>query len=165
MIDKSGRIRGKVSIIDIILVAVILVLGVGFAYTRLSDRIREITRPSESMEVVIRGAGLRHFNVNSVSIGDVMFRNHDQHPLGRVVDINIVPFMNYLHRSDGTASLVVSEARYTIYITLEAVGSVRDGVGYFINGNDHVAPGSEISLVSNRVFIPDGRIYSIRRLS
>ena len=163
MIDKAGRIKGKVSIIDIILVVTIIVLLAGFVHTRMSERLRQIFSPSDYMEVVIQGAGLRHFNVNAVNIGDVMFRNHAQHPLGTVVGIEIVPFMNYLHHADGTASLVVSEDRYTIFITLNAVGSIREGIGYFVNGDDHIAPGSEVALISNRVFIPDGRVYSVRR--
>ena len=163
MIDKNGRIKGKASIIDIILIVAVVVLLVGFVYTRTSDRLGQIFNPNDPMEVIIQGAGLRHFNVNAVNIGDVMFRNHAQHPLGTVVDIEIVPFMNYLHHADGTASLVVSEDRYTIFITLDSVGSIREGIGYFVNGNDHIAPGSEVALISNQVFIPDGRVYSVRR--
>lgn len=163
MIDKNGRIKGKVSLIDAILVIAIVVLAAGFVRNQLSPRIQDILNPDTPLEVVITGSELRHFIVNSVSIGDVMFRNHDRHPLGTVTNIEITPWEDVLHRSDGTAVLVEHEGRYTIRITLAATGTVRN-VGYFINGNDHVAPGSEVSLISNRVFIPDGRVYSIREI-
>jgi len=164
MIDNSGRIKGRVSLIDIILVAAVLLLLAGFVYTQLSGRIQTIINPTTPLEVVIQGEGLRHFIVNSVSEGDVMFRSLDRQPLGRVVDIDITPSLNYLHRSDGTAVLAEVEGRYTIRITLEATGSIREDIGYLVNGTDHLAPGSEVALVSNRVFIPDGRVFSIREV-
>jgi len=163
VIDNSGRIKGKVSLIDIILVVAVVLLLAGFVRNTLSPHIQDIINPDTPFEVVITGSELRHFIVDSVNVGDVMFRNHDRQPLGTVTDIEIVPFQDVLHRSDGTAVLVDHEGRYTIRITLESVGTIRN-VGYFINGNDHVAPGSEVSLISNRVFIPDGRVYSIREI-
>jgi len=164
MIDNSGRIKGKISIIDIVLVLAVVAFALIFVRNYFSDHIQGIINPDTRFEVVVQGTELRHFIVNSVSVGDVMFRNHETHPLGTVTNIEIVPWQDFLHRSDGTATLVDHEGRYTIRITLDAMGTIRENVGYFINGNDHVAPGSEVSLLSNRVFIPDGRIYSIREV-
>ncbi|MCL2217634.1 MAG: DUF4330 domain-containing protein, partial [Defluviitaleaceae bacterium] len=39
MIDKNGRLFGKVSIIDILIVAAVLVLGIGFLYRQTSERL------------------------------------------------------------------------------------------------------------------------------
>ncbi|MCL2286851.1 MAG: DUF4330 domain-containing protein [Firmicutes bacterium] len=163
MIDNSGRIKGRVSIVDIVLVVAILVLVAGFVYRQTSDRIGQILRPDTPILVTVQGDGLRHFITESVSIGDVFYRQHERTAIGTVVDIHIEPAMDYLHRSDGTAVLAVSEGRYRILITLEATGSVVYGRGYFINGLDHLAPGGEIALISNRVFIPRGQIYSVRQ--
>lgn len=161
MIDNSGRIKGKVSIIDIILVVILAVLAVGFVRTHLSERIQGVVAPQTPIELVVTGDGLRRMIVDTVDVGDVLFRNHDRQPLGTVTSIEITPSFDHFHHSDGTATLALSEGRYTIRITMDAVGTVRENVGYFINGMDHVAPGSEVALVSNRVFIPDGRVYSV----
>jgi hypothetical protein len=164
MIDNSGRIKGRVSIIDIILIAAVLVLAAGFVYNQVSERLRQVINPTDEFHVVIQGDGVRHFIVDAVEIGDVMFRLRDRQPLGTVIDIEVLPAMDFLHRSDGTAVLVEMEGRYTINITLEAVGSIREGVGYFINGVDHLAPGREVALHSNKVFIPNGRVQSVTHL-
>ena len=164
MIDNSGRIKGRVSIIDIILVATVLVLAGGFVYTQVSPRIQEVVNPTENFHLVIQSDGIRQFMVDAVSEGDIMFRLHDRQPLGTVVGIEVLPSVEPLLRSDGTAVLAEREGRYRINITLEAVGSVRDGVGYFINGTDHMAPGREVQLVSNMVFLPNGRVQSVTHL-
>jgi len=165
MIDNSGKIKGRVSIIDIILIAALVVLLAGFMYRQMSGRIGDIVRPSTPFEVIIQGEGLRHFIIDSVDVGDVMFRNHDRQPLGTVVAIDVEPSFDYLHRADGTATLAEMEGRYTIRLTLSSVGTVRANIGYFVNGIDHLAPGGEVALISNRVFIPDGRVYSIREVA
>jgi len=164
MIDNSGRIKGRISIIDIILVVAVLVLVVGFVYTQTSDRIQQVINPTEPFHVVIQGDRVRHFIIDAVSEGDIMFRLHDRQPLGTVIGIEVLPAMDYLHHSDGTATLAEVEGRYTINITLEAIGSIRDGIGYFINGVDHMSPGREVALHSNKVFIPNGRVQSVTHL-
>ena len=162
MIDNSGRILGKISIIDIIFVVAVIVLAVGFVYTRTSGRIAGIINPTTPLEVVIQGEGLRHFIVDAISEGDIMFRHHDRQALGTVVAIDISPALDYFHLSDGSVILAEMEQRYTVHITLASVGTIRENVGYFVNGTDHIAPGSEIALVSNRVRIPEGRVFSVR---
>ena len=158
--DNSGRIKGRVSLVDIFLVVAFIALVAGFVHRQASGRLGDILRPSTPIELVIRGEGLRHFITDSVSVGDVMFRQHDRTAIGTVTNVEVTPFVNYLHRSDGTAELVVSEARYAIYVTLDTIGTVTER-GFFINGLDHMALGGHISLVSNRVIIPDGRVFSV----
>jgi len=164
MIDNSGRIKGKISIVDIVLVVAAIALVAGFVYRQISPRIGQIINPATPIEVVIQGDGLRHFIIDSIDIGDVMFRQHERTALGTVVDIEVEPWLDYLHRSDGTAVLAVSEGRYTIRITLEAIGSITYR-GFFINGLDHLAPGGEVALISNRAFIPRGHVYAVREIT
>lgn len=161
---SNGKIFGKVSVIDIILVAAVLILAVGFLFTRTSGRIQQIIGANTPLEVVIQSEGLRQFVVDAVSEGDIMFRYHDRHALGTVTNVRVTPAMDYFHMPDGSVILAEMEDRYTIQITLSSVGSVRENIGYFVNGNDHIAPGSEIALTSNRVRIPEGRVYSIREI-
>jgi len=164
MIDNKGRIKGRVSLIDIILALTVIVLVVGFVHTNFSERIQDVINPSTPFHVVIQGDRVRHFIVDAVEVGDVMFRNHDRQALGTVIAVDVEQAQDILHKADGTAVLVDHEHRYNVIITLEAVGTARSSIGYFINGNDHIAPGSEIALHSNRVFIPNGRVQSVTRM-
>jgi len=159
---SNGKLFGKISVIDVILIAAIIILAIGFIFTRTSDRIQQVIGANTPLEVVIQGEGVRQFIVDAIAEGDIMFRYHDRQPLGTVTRVDISPAMEYFHKPDGTVILAEMEERFTIQIVLASVGSIRDQIGYFVNGNDHIAPGSEIALVSNRVRIPEGRVVSVR---
>ena len=160
MIDNQGRLFKKISIVDVLIIVAILAVVVGYVYRQTSERLEVIINPTTPFYVTIHGAGIRHFIVDAVDVGDVMYRRHSRQPLGRVVEIHVEPAMDILLRSDGTAALVPSEGRYDIFITLESIGSITN-VGYFVGGNDHIARGSEVELVSNRVFIPTAEVYFV----
>jgi len=163
MIDNNGRIKGRISIVDIVLVIAVIGLIAGFIITRSIEDIADIIRPNTPFEVVIQVEGIRDVIVDAVSEGDLMFRQHERNAIGRVTNIEVEQALGYMHHLNGTVSRVPIEQRYTIFITLEAVGSER-ARGFFINGNDHMAPGGHIPLLSNRVFLPTGRIESVRRV-
>ena len=159
---SNGKLFGKVSVIDIILVAAILILAIGFIFNRTSDRIQQVIGANTPLEVIVSGEGVRQFIVDAISEGDIMFRYHDRQALGTVTRVDILPAMEYFHKPDGSVVLATMEGRYDIQIVLASVGSIRENIGYFVNGNDHIAPGSEIALISNRVRVPEGRIVSVR---
>ena len=159
MIDQNGRIKGRVSLIDLIIVLALVALVAGILY-RHAPAIQDIINPDTPLYVVIQGDGVRGFIVDAVDVGDQMFRMHDRQALGEVVAIEVLPAQGFLHHADGTASLADMEARYTINITLRGMATQRD-IGYFLNGVDHMAPGREVSLHSNRVLIPNGRVISV----
>jgi len=160
MIDNKGRLWGKVSLIDIAIVLAVLVIGVGFAWRQAAPRLEVVMNPTDPFYITVESNRLRGVNVDAISVGDLMFRLHAHQPMGRVVDISVYPAMEVIRRSDGTAARVEMEGRYRVVLLLEAVGSINDD-GYFVNGNDHIAPGSEIILVSNRVYLPVVLVYSL----
>jgi len=159
MIDKHGKLFKRFSIIDLIIVLAVIVIIAGFTVRQLVPRLQNVIAPSDTFYVQVEGTGLRHFITDEIHIGDVVARQF-VHTIGTVVDVAVSPAMDYLHRANGTAMLVPMEQRYNILITIQAIGSINDN-GFFINGTDRIAPGSEIALHSNRVFIPDGRVQSI----
>ena len=163
MIDSYGRIKGRVSIVDIVLVVAVIGLLVGFLHTRTSERIGQIWRPDTQFEIVFQIDRTRHFIADAVSEGDLMFREHDRTALGRVIKVERLPAWDYFDHRDGTVTREPMELRYTLRITIEAVGSVTER-GYFINGMDHLANGSGVRLASNMVLMPTARVYLIRQV-
>ena len=162
MIDNQGKIRGRVSIVDILIVVVVLALAVGFVYRRATPHIGEILRPDDTFYVTFEVNRIRSvITEDAIVIGDRVFRQHATHqPLGTIVAVERLPATDVLLRSDGTAVNVTMEGRYTLKITLEAVGSITDA-GFFANGNDHVAPGSEAALINSRFVFPSARVFAV----
>jgi len=153
MIDKNGKIKGRVSIIDIVIVLAVLALAAGFIYRQTSERLGVIFRADETFYITVETNRLRSLNVDAIEVGDVMFRMDNRQPFGIVREIQTAPATNTIGHSDGTITEAEMEGRYLLTLVLESTGSITP-TGYFINGIDHVAPGSDIILVSNRILLP-----------
>jgi len=166
MIDSQGKIRGKVSIVDILIVVLILALAAGFIYRRASEPIAGILRTDETALVTFEVNRIRNIIAHdTIAEGDLFFRQHATHQaLGRVVAIEHMPAMEIIRRADGTSLLATMEERYSLRITIEATGTIR-GTGFFANGNDHLAPGAEVMLINSNIFLPTARVYSVEVVS
>ena len=163
MIDKQGRLFSRVSIVDIAIVLVVLGLIAGFAYRRAAPHLDDRLRPDETFYVTFEVNRIRGIIVeDAVVVGELLFRQHDRQPLGRIVDIERLPATEIMQRTDGSAILATMEGRYSLRITIEATGSIT-AAGYFANGNDPMAPGAEVLLINRRVFFPLARVYSVGR--
>jgi hypothetical protein len=160
IIDEKGRLFGRVSIIDILIVLAVIGLGLGFIYKRISPEVMQIVNADATFYVTLATNRLRSFSVEAISEGDLMFKQHDRQSLGRIVKLEIKPATDYLLRPDGTAELAEMEDRYQTFITVQCTGAITDA-GYYVNGSMHIAEGSEMVLVSNRVILPDSVIYTI----
>jgi hypothetical protein len=160
ILDQKGRLFGKVSVIDLLILLAVVGLGLGYVYQRTSPEILQIVNADTKFYVTMTANRMRGFSVDAVDIGDIMYKQHDRQPLGTVVKLETEPATDYMLYPDGTAVLVEMEERYRMYITLESTGSITD-VGYHVNGIMHIAPGSEIVLVSNRLLIPDSWVHAI----
>jgi len=162
MIDNQGRIRGRVSIIDIVIVVAILALVAGFVYRRATPHISDIFRSEEPFYVTFEVNRIRGIiTEDSVIIGESIFRQHaTHHALGTIVHIEHLPATEIMRRTDGTAVLATMEGRYSLRITIEATGNITPS-GYFVNGNDHLSPGGDIRLVNSRFFFPVAEVYYV----
>ena len=164
MVDNQGRIKGRVSIIDILIVLAIIGLIAGIAYRRATPHLAEILRPDEEFVIVFEVNRIRSIIAHdTVQVGHMLFRQHERQALGRIIDVEHLPAEDIMQRSDGTVIVAGMEGRYSLRITVEATGSVT-GAGYLINGNTHLAPGTDIVLINSRVVFPIARVNSITHI-
>ena len=162
MIDNQGKIRGRISIIDIVIILVVVALVIGFVYRQASPHIGEILRADETVYVTFEVNRIRSVIAeDSVVVGDMVFRQHAaRQALGTIVAIENLPATEVMQRADGTAVLATMEDRYSLRITIEATGTINNS-GFFANGNEHLAPGGEVALINSRFIFPLARVYSI----
>ena len=162
MIDSSGRLFGKVSLLDIFISLAVIALFVGFFYSRITEQAGGFIAPTHEFYVTFEANGLRRVNAETLDVGDVVFRRHDNEPLGVVTHIEpIEPATYLLARTDGTAVHALMEGRYRLAFTVRSQGSLTS-FGYFINGNDHIAVGSIVTVVSYRANLPTSVVIDIR---
>jgi len=159
IIDKQGRVAGKVSIIDIALVLVVIGLVIGYGYRKMSGIATAIVNTNTTFYVTLDVEPLRQFSVDAINIGDIFYKQHEQQPLGKVVAIRKETAKNVIDRPDGTAVYAEMQDKYALYVTLECTGNVNNG-GYYVNGSSQISAGSDVTVQSNMV-VCGARVNSI----
>jgi len=159
MIDKQGKIAGKVSIIDAVLVLVVIGLIIGYGYRKLSHAATAIVNTNATFYVTLDIEPVRQFSVDSIKEGDIFYKQYEQQPLGKVVAIRKETAKTVIDRPDGTAVYGDMQDRYALYVTLECTGNVND-IGYYVNGSSQISAGSDLTVQSNMV-VCGARVYSV----
>ena len=150
IMDKNGRFFGKVSVIDVLLIVLILGLGAGFGYKKLSAPAERIIRSNTKFYATFVVEKIRDFSVEAFEAGDALYEQYGQQPLGKVVAIRTEQARDVLKMPDGTAIYAPMEDKYNLYLTIEASGSVNES-GYYFNGNTQLAVGSDLMVQTNMV--------------
>ncbi|MCL2362687.1 MAG: DUF4330 domain-containing protein [Defluviitaleaceae bacterium] len=161
MIDNQGRIKGRVSIIDILIVLAVVALVAGFIYRQASPHIDAILTPDAEFQITFEVNRIRSVIAeDAIVVGEYVFRQHNRQPIGRIVSVERQPATDIMMRSDGTALLATMDDRYMLHITIEATGTVSES-GIAVNGNDRMAAGTEVALINRRFIFPLARVYSV----
>ena len=148
--------------LDIFIVLAIIALFAGFIYSQISEQAGVFVAPTEEFYVTFESNGLRPENASTLEVGNIVFRLHDNEPLGIVTHIEpLEPATYVLAKSDGTVVHAIMEKRYRLVYTVRSQGSVTS-IGYFVNGNDHIAVGSIVVVVSYRTYLPESVVIGIR---
>ncbi len=158
MIDKKGRIFGKISIIDLIILVAILVLAVGFVLKLNSGEVDSIVSANETFYTTFKVSKVRSFSADAVEIGDLYFEKHAAQ-LGKVVKFEKEEARDIMIKDDGTVVEVPVEGKFDLYITIECTGRVNDR-GYYSNGNRQLNVGSDLTIKSNKL-TSSARIFAL----
>jgi len=134
IIDEHGRVFGKISIIDFLVVLVVLLIGAGL-YVRYN--ILEMTSVSTetgtiTYRVVING--IREYTVNALKTGDALYdrNNSGGYSIGTITDIAVSDAKKASQKLDGTVVLGDYEGRYDVTLTVTAKGA-QSGGRYLVN--------------------------------
>jgi len=156
--SKKGKLFGKISIIDIILILVIIaaVIAVGLKSTDTGSS--AAVKSDTEFYVTFKVENVRQYTVDAVSEGDIFYERNAA-LLGTVTEVESEPYMEIVTLSDGTSKLAPSPEKYTLYITMSCQGK-EDSEGFYIGGTKQVARGMEIKLKSYMLNC-DALVYDI----
>ncbi|MGI6031050.1 MAG: DUF4330 domain-containing protein [Eubacteriales bacterium] len=146
MMDQKGRLFGKISIVDIVIVLAVLVAVAGFAYKMNSGNSTIAVKADTPVTMVLRMEQVRQFTVDAVRVGDQVYEEHGD-LLGTIVSYETKPAYRTGENGDGTVTYAPVENRYNLYITLEGVARVSD-TGIFLNGSKQFSKGGNVRVES-----------------
>ena len=152
IIDSRGKLFGKVSIIDIVIVVVLLgaVAGIGYKFTK-SKTVSPFVR-ADKLEIQFYGEEVPDFAAKAIKKGDLAKDSEKNVFLGTVKDIKIGKSVSWVESGSRGEYVASSKTGYSsIYITLEGKG-VFGSTGVTINNAEYYV-GQTVNLrVGNAAF-------------
>lgn len=137
--DKKGKLFGKISIVDIIVV-VIIVAVVGGLYYKFgkSGTATPFTKP-DTIRISFYHEDVPNYVINSIKVGDIVRDRVQGATFGKVTDIQIGPDIFYGLAETGRTVIASSRPGYSsVTITVEGPGTYSatdakfSGIDYYI---------------------------------
>lgn len=138
MIDKNGKVFGKINIIDLIVIVVIIAAVAMFAVSRFSDRVNNIAPVAngESVYMEFYAEEVPDFVVEKLEKGAKVYDVDMKADLGEVVSFESGPSVSYAANSDGEYVLSTRENYKSVKITAKVNGTPTE-YGVAVNGNQY----------------------------
>lgn len=136
IIDQNGRLFGKISVIDLLVVAVVVVMAAALNFK--SEQTHTGTTVTEQpITFQIRARGVRTYVVDAIRVGDGLYdQNYASggRSLGEITDIQVErdPGTTMVYLNDGAVEMVDTEDTVDLLITVQGQGLIS-GKNYSIN--------------------------------
>lgn len=136
LIDERGFLFGKISVVDILAVALVLAMGV-MVYARFfsqkGDSVGYLSPETAKVEYVIKVTAARDWHKDAFRAGDVLYEGDEGPVLGVVTDVRTEQAYALVSTPEGEVLPMPMEAYSDIYITMEAQCTTGAN-GYYLGG-------------------------------
>lgn len=134
IVDRQGRLFGKISIIDLLVILVVVVLAVALYMKRNVMEHTSPAAPTTSIVYEIKIPGVRNDTLEMYQVGDQVYDtdNDSGNAIGTITEIRTAPYQIGATYADGTYNYPEVEGRSDVYLTLEGQGLISDG-RYYVN--------------------------------
>lgn len=134
LIDRSGRLFGKISVIDLLVVAVVLVLAAALYVKNNHKDITSTSVTNTAITYQILVSGARTYVGDAVQEGDLLYDpdRSSGGTLGRITAVEVLPGTKLAEFKDGTVDTVPVEDGVNLLLTVEGSGLISEG-RYLLN--------------------------------
>ena len=163
IIDNNGRLFGKISIIDVIVLLVAVVLAAAL-YMKTNTMTHTSTAPTyDTITYTVICHGMPSYVEDSIRVGDSIYDedNLNVGSLGEIIDVQYLPGTEFVKIDDGTASYVPKENSVNVLLTIRGKGSV-EGNNYMLNRIYHLGVNANRNLCTPYVHLR-GIVASIEK--
>lgn len=159
IIDKKGKLFGKINIIDLCIV-IFVVLAVAVAVFKFSATPGSISSESKTViEYSLKVKEVREYTVNQFKVGDNIYDDESGKCIGKITDVKKSDAEAVGLKVDGTHKETTKPERYDVIISVETEGTVND-TGYFAAGTKQISANSSI-IISNKRFQTTSNVVTV----
>ncbi len=158
MINRDGKLFGKVSIIDIVVIALVIVLALG-VYKMFADDSSAVVTSSEKVECTFIIKNVRSYTADALAKKGSLYDKVSKEYVGEITDVKVDDGLYQINMADGSFKQVVPEDRYNVYVTVEFDGKASDN-GYYTAANKYLGAGTSLGITTKYAEC-ESTVYSI----
>ena len=136
IIDKKGKLFGKISIVDILIIFIIIAAALGVYYKFGKTGASPILTKTDPVEITMFMESVPEYVVKSIEVGDVVKDRQQNILLGKVTSVKVGPDITYYPDKDGIVRVSSKQGYVSVTITVEGQGLYSD-TGVTINGLEY----------------------------
>lgn len=159
ILDKNGKIGGKISIIDIAVILLIIVVAAGITL-RYGSKITAAVESDKLFEYEVRVSSVREYTVNALKKKGKITDKKSEKDLGEIVDVRTEDSLFQSTTASGKVIETTLPDRYTCYVTIQARGKESDD-NYIMNDTTELSVGRSVDIFSKYVKT-SGEILSVK---
>ena len=145
LIDNKGRLFGKFNILDLFIIVMIIVLGVGGFYKVRKVNLTDVDiikpKPVELKIIVMEREKL---GVDMIKEGDILKEYDTGIVLGEIKNIEVNPASTEVATIDGEIKIAEIPDRYDLLITVDAKAMITENS--IMSGNKELRIGNKLVL-------------------
>ena len=133
IIDKNGRLFGKISIIDVLVILVVVVLAASLAFKKNQTHTGTVVS-NIPITFQMRINGVRTYVADAIRVGDNLYDldNRSNGALGEITGMEVLPGHRQAAFSDGTDEMAPIEDGVDVVLTVRGSGIISDN-RYLLN--------------------------------
>lgn len=159
ILDKNGKIGGKISIIDIAVILLVIVIAAGIAM-RYGSSITAAVKSDKLFEYTVRVPSVRSYTVAALEKKGKITDKRSEQDLGEITEVKTVDAEFQSTTADGNIVETTLPDRYTCLVTIQARGKESED-GYIMNDTTELSVGRSVDIYSKYVKT-SGEIMSVK---
>lgn len=145
VLDDKGRLFGKISIIDLLIIVVLISVAVWFGYSMFGKNLRrDVAQRQEETEIVVIVGGIRPTTAEAIAKGGKIFEFKTGVHIGEVVGVTTQASKIWLVEGDGKWVQVEAADRVDALVTIR--GTARIGEDVITMNGVEIRVGGSLSL-------------------
>ncbi len=161
ILDKKGKLFGKISIVDLAFILVILIAIGGIFFTKakleketvLSNESNMLIKSDTSLDTLqikMRVKEVRDVTRDAIVVGDSVYVTASDKQLGTVKEVSAEPAMRNVISDNGTVYQATVPDRYDVTIVVEASGKQKED-GFYTDSNIQLLFGREMEITTSTI--------------
>lgn len=166
ILDGKGKLFGKISIVDVLIVLVVLgaIAGVGYKLTRSQIGVGTAFTKPDKIEISFYSDEVPEFVAKAISNGDLA-KDFDRNVVyGKVTKVEVGNSVSWTSNEKGQLVQSTKKGFSSVKVTVEGEGIYRDGKsssGVVFGSADYYTGRTTVLLAGNATF--QCRIYDIKK--